>query len=53
MAALLKDDEYVATTLSVRPEGLNRLLKAIENPKAPPSKLVEMMRRQKVVKSSK
>lgn len=52
MAALLKDDDV--RSFSVRREGLDRLNKAIENPKEPPKKLIEMMKpRKDPVKSVK
>ena len=52
MAARLKEDENVfKTSLSVRPEGFDRLVRAIENPKAPTEKLVEMMRYRNSVKA--
>lgn len=51
MAALLKDETEHPTVLRVSPEGFQRLQDALENPQAPPPKLIEMMQYLKRVKS--
>ncbi|RAS16100.1 hypothetical protein [Ensifer adhaerens] len=48
MAALLKEDESVyQTTVSVRADGMAKFMESVQNPKAPPKKLVEMMRQKR------
>lgn len=53
MAAQPADDgEY--TTLSVHPEGLKKLQRAIERPKEPTAKLISLMAiKKKAIKSNK
>ena len=45
MAALLRDDEDThPVTLRVKAEGMKKFSQALKEPKAPPKKLIEMMR---------
>lgn len=53
MAACARDDDRLHDTLYVRPEGLVKFQKAIENPRRPTEKLIQLMRLRKDKNSAK